>query len=829
MKLVVVGGVAAGASVVARARRLDEHAEIIMIERGHHVSFANCGLPYHIGDVIKDRERLLVQTPESLKSLLNIDTRVSQEVTQIDRENQTVTVKNLIDGTQYTESYDALALCPGAEPLHIPLPGVDLPQVHVLRRISDMDAIKALVDERIERARQAPKGSSSATVKAVVIGAGYIGLEMAENLHHRGVQVTIVEAAPQILPPVDFEIATPVMNHLRTRGITVHVSTAAAAFRQSGDRVAVELNNNETLDADIVIMSVGVRPATALAKQAGLELGPHGGIKVNEHMQTSDPHIWAAGDVVETPHPVLPGTYLTPLAGPANRQGRVVADNVCGRDSVYRSTQGTSVVKVFDMVVGGTGANERQLQKAQIPYRAAHVHPSGHAGYYPGTAMMNLKVLFDPESGRLLGAQASGFDGVDKRLDVLAMAVRHNMTVFDLEDAELAYAPPFGSAKDPVNMVGFVAANSIRGDIHLWYAQDFPKATEGARIIDVRTPEEYKLWHIPGAENVPIATLRQACGNWDTKVPIRLYCAVGFRSYLGERILRQRGFDDVRTLSGGSNTFRAWHDVELEGAAPQPPAVSYPKADAIQVPPSAGRVIELDCTGLACPGPIMKMSQEVAHLNPGDEISVTVSDPGFAHDGPAWAEANGHTVLSLTPQGAGYHMRLRTGSGPSGVANAVAPHGDGMAFVVFSGDFDKVLAAFIMANGALAMGKPVRMFFTFWGLNVLRRGDVQIDKPMMDKMFCKMMPAGPDALKISQLNMGGAGTAMIKKVMKEHDVTPLPKLIQSAMEAGAEITACTMTMDLLGIRKEELIDGVKLGGVATFIAASSASHATMFI
>lgn len=548
-------------------------------------------------------------------------------------------------------------------------------------------------------------------------------------------------------------------------------------------------------------------------------------------MRTSDPHIWAAGDVVETPHPVLPGTSITPLAGPANRQGRVVADNICGRASTYAFTQGTSVVKVFDMVVGGTGANEKQLLAAKTPYRAIHIHPSGHAGYYPGTAMMHMKVLFDPEAGTIYGAQISGFDGVDKRIDALAMAVRNHLTVFDLEEVELAYAPPFGSAKDPINMAGFVGANTIRGDITLWYAQDFPAATEGARIVDVRTPEEFAIWHIPGAENTPIATLRSACEAWDRTVPIRVYCAVGFRSYLGERILRQKGFADVRTLSGGSTTFRAWHDVESEGAAPQAPAISYPATDALHAPrTSPTRLIELDCTGLACPGPIMKMSQAVAGLNPGDELSVTVSDPGFAHDGPAWAQANGHTVVALTPQGAGYHMQLRTGGGPSGTAQPANSGREGMAFVVFSGDLDKVLAAFIMANGALAMGKPVRMFFTFWGLNALRKSGAEApDKSLMDKMLTKMMPSGPDALKLSQMNMGGAGTAMIKKIMKEHDVAALPDLIHSAMESGAEITACTMTMDLLGIRSEELVDGVSLGGVASFIAASDASASTLFI
>ena len=827
VKLVVVGGVAAGASVAARARRLDEDAEIIILERGHHVSFANCGLPYYIGGVIKERDRLLVQTPESLRELLNLDVRTGHEVVNVDREGKTLTIRNVDTGEEYTENYDSLALCPGSEPIHIPLPGVDLPQVQVLRRIGDMDRIKALVDKRI-----AERSGGGEKMKAVVIGAGYIGLEMAENLAHRGIQVTVVEAADHILPPVDHEIAMPVMNHLKSRGIAIHLSAAAAAIVPKGEeQVTVELKNHVNLDADLVIMSVGVRPVTDLAVGAGLELGPHGGIKVNKHMQTSDPSIWAAGDVVETEHPVLPGTYLTPLAGPANRQGRVVADNICGRDSVYESTQGTSIVKVFDMVVGGTGATERQLTAAGIPYRSVHIHPSGHAGYYPGTAMMHIKTLFDPETGRVYGAQVSGYDGVDKRLDTLAMAVRQRMTVFDLEEVELAYAPPFGSAKDPVNMVGFVGSNTIRGDLTLWYPNQFPEIAEDAMIVDVRTPEEYDLWHISGAINAPIAQFREKIEDWDRDKHILLYCAVGFRSYLAYRILVQRGFTNVQTLSGGSNTFRAFFDIDDAGAAPQKPEITYSTADLSTTPGAPPEEIELDCTGLACPGPIMKLSKTMEDLNPGDVVEVTVSDPGFAQDGPAWAKAHGNTVLSLVPKGPGYVMRVRAGGKQDTVDLRVGVDTrEGMSFVVFSGDMDKVLAAFIIANGALAMGEPVRMFFTFWGLNALRRSNPpKTDRKALDKMFKMMMPSGPDDLKLSQMNMGGAGTAMIKKVMKDHDVQSVPELIKSAMASGAEITACTMTMDLLGIAPDDLIDGVNYGGVASFIAASNKSNSTLFI
>ena len=837
MKVVVVGGVAAGASTAARVRRLDESAEIVVLERGHHVSFANCGLPYHVGEVISERSRLILQTPESLREALALDVRLGTEVIAIDRAARTVAVRDVDTGEESTESYDALALCMGAEAVRPPLPGIDHPAIHVLRRIGDMDRIKAQLDAALE----AQKAGRRGVVRAVVIGAGYIGLEMAENLHHRGVKVDVVELSDQILPPVDHEIAAPVEQHLTARGIDLHLSTAAAAFRPlptadgSGDgpadeRVTVELDSGATVDADLVILAAGVRPAVGLAQQAGLELGPKGGIAVDTHMRTSDPHIWAAGDAVETPHPVLSGTHLNPLAGPANRQARVAAENICGRATEYRSTQGTSIVKVFDMVAGGTGATARQLDADGVAYRVVHLHPSGHAGYYPGTAMMHITLLFAPEDGRVLGAQACGFDGVDKRLDLFAMAIRAGLTVYDLEEQELAYAPPFGSAKDPVNMAGFVASNVLRGDLTLWYAQDFPEGTAGARLVDVRTPEEYDLWHIPGAQSVPLPTFRDAIADWDRSAPVRLYCAVGFRSYLAHRILVQSGFEDVATLSGGSTTFKHVHHGQGDYEA-QPPMENYAEkvsvASAVAV--ATGARTDLDCTGLACPGPIMRLAAAMKTADAGDEIRVTVSDPGFALDGPAWASKNGHTLVEMEPQGAGYVATFRKG-GTAPVIGGSLPGPAKTSMVVFSGDLDKVLAAFIIANGAVAMGQEVSMFFTFWGLNALRREDPpRRERKAMEKMFGAMMPRGADALTLSQMHMAGAGTAMIKRVMKQHDVQPLPELIAAAQAGGARLIGCTMTMDLLGIAPTDLIDGVELGGVATFLGEAQESGSTLFI
>ncbi len=822
MKIVVVGGVAAGASVAARARRLDEFAEIVVFERSNHVSFANCGLPYHIGEVITDRDRLLLQTPESLRESLDLDVRIGTEILAIDRGAKSVRARNLATGEEYDEGYDYLALCPGSAPFRPDLPGIDHAGIFVLRNIEDMDAIKAQVDTEVKH--------------AVVIGAGYIGLEMAENLHHRGVTVEIVEMSDQIMPPMDRELTTAMENYLRAHGITLHLGTVAAAFSDSSEhKVTVELKNNTFIDTDLVILAAGVRPSSELAAEAGLELGPNGGIKVDEHMRTSDPDIWAAGDAVEVPHTVLPGSWLIPMAGPANRQGRVAAENMCGRDTTYESTQGTAIVKLFDMVAGGTGATEKQLRALDIPFSKVSIHPSGHAGYYPGTAEMTVKVVFAPDTGRILGAQVAGFDGVDKRLDVLATALRAGLTVYDLEKLELAYAPPFGSAKDPVNMIGFLASNTLQEDLELWYAFDYPEAVDGAQIIDVRRPEEYAIWHIPGAVNVPLQELRASYEDWDRAGTYRLYCASGFRSYLAYRILVQRGFTDVKSLSGGVKTFRTWLELDEPQVEPPPPMVSYAETASLPAPlPPAeaaptGVSVDLDCTGLACPGPIMKLQQRIEELEPGDEVLAHVSDPGFRLDAPAWADKNGHLLISIVPEGPGYAARFRKG-GQQAAGGVAARMKDKKSFVVFSGEFDKQLAAFIIANGALAMGDEVSMFFTFWGLNALRRDKPPArEKSAMERMFETMMPSGPERMPLSQMNMLGGGPALIKRIMKDNNVPSLTELIADAREGGARLVACTMTMELLGMAEEDLLPGIEFGGVATFLGEANESNQALFI
>jgi NADPH-dependent 2,4-dienoyl-CoA reductase/sulfur reductase-like enzyme/peroxiredoxin family protein/rhodanese-related sulfurtransferase/TusA-related sulfurtransferase len=815
MKIVIIGGVAAGMSAAARARRLDESAEIVVLEKGRHVSFANCGLPYHIGGKIKEREQLLLQTPESLKSSLNLDVRIGHEVRGIDRQRRAVQVGDLETGREYEEAYDKLGLCPGAVPLRPALPGIDHPRVLVLRNIDDMDRIKAMVDGGARR--------------VVVIGGGYIGVEMAESLRERGMEVDLVEMVDQIMPPLDREMARDLEVHMRRHGVTLHLGAGAAAFKDEGGRVQVELSTGKAVTADMVILSAGVRPDTTLAKMAGLEVGARGGIKVDSHMMTADKDIYAAGDAVEVEDFVTGASAVIPLAGPANRQGRIVGENMCGRPTSYTSTQGTAIVKVFDMTGGGTGATEKGLKRAGHPFRKIYLHPAGHAGYYPGSAPMHIKVLFEPENGRLLGAQVVGYDGVDKRLDVFATAIRAGMTVHDLERLELAYAPPYGSAKDPVNMAGFVGSNLIKGDVKFWYAEDFPAGTAGALIVDVRGRQEYELGHIPGAVNIPLGKLRERIDEIPRDKPVLVYCKVGFRSYLAYRLLKQRGVERVASLAGGMLTFLNYQDPKPSSGAPEPAVLSYAEEKVVAVKGVAAKV-ELDCTGLQCPGPIRRMKDEISRLAVGDLLQVRATDPGFEADAVAWCKGRGHELVGTDHQGGVIQVVIRKGEVASGGAVVTDMSKNKKTFVVFSGDLDKVMAAFVIANGAQAMGNEVTLFFTFWGLNALRKPALQArGKGALDWMFGWMMPKGPTKLSLSKMNMMGMGTAMMKHVMKSKRVESLPELMAAAKAGGAKLVACSMSMDVMGIRREELIDGIEVGGVASFLGEADQSNVTMFI
>jgi NADPH-dependent 2,4-dienoyl-CoA reductase/sulfur reductase-like enzyme/rhodanese-related sulfurtransferase len=541
LRLIVVGGVAGGATAAARARRLNESAEIIVFERGEHVSFANCGLPYYVGREIAERESLLLETPESLHARYRLDVRARTEVLAIERAEHRVRARDLESGREYTEHYDRLILSPGAAPIRPPLPGIEHPRIFSLRTLPDSDEIKAMVDGGARR--------------AVVIGGGFIGLEMAENLRRRGLEVALVELLDQVMPPFDKEMVTPVHEELRSHGVALHLADAVAEFEDEQDGLTAVLESGARLPADLVVLSIGVRPETTLAAEAGLEIGPHGGIHVDDDMRTSDPDIYAVGDAVEVRDCVVGGTALIPLAGPANRQGRIAADRVFGRESEYHGTQGTSIVRVFGLTLALTGASEKTLTRVGHAHEKVYIHPMQHAGYYPGAERLAIKLLFSPADGKVLGAQIAGQEGVDKRIDVLATAIRAGMTVYDLEELELAYAPPFGSAKDPINMAGFVAANVLKGDTEIIHA-DALEQVEG-ELIDVRDPDEHSEGHIPGSRNVPVDDLRDRLDELPTDRPLVVYCQIGLRGYVAERILRQRGYT-VLNLSGGFNTYRGY-------------------------------------------------------------------------------------------------------------------------------------------------------------------------------------------------------------------------------------------------------------------------------
>lgn len=544
MKYIIVGAVAGGASTAARLRRLDEHAEIIIFEKGEYISYANCGLPYYIGDVIKERNKLFVQTAASFNKRFNIDVRVTTEVTAIDPVKKTVTAIKKETGEVYKETYDKLILSPGAEPLQPPLPGINSEGIFTLRNVKDTDYIKSYVQKKDVK-------------KTVVIGAGFIGLEMAENFHDLGLEVTVIEMGNQILAPVDFPIAAIAQQHIRIKGINLRLSLAVTGFTKNGQQIEVALNNGEVLTADMVLLSIGVRPDTRLAVQAGLKIGTARGIWVNEYLQTSNPDIYAVGDAIEFENPITGQSMITPLAGPANKQGRICANNVVlGNVQKYKGSINTAIVKVFDMTVGTAGTASKHLRTANINHIVSTTHNGSHAAYYPDAKQMTVQIAFSPDNGRLLNAQIAGYDGVDKRLDILSSFIRQNKTIYDLIEFEHAYAPPYSSAKDPVNMAGFVAENILLERLKIFYWNELENLKPDDILLDVRRDDEYNAGKIANAINIPVDEIRERLREIPKDKNIYIYCEAGLRGYLAQRILKQNGFSNVANLSGGYNTWK---------------------------------------------------------------------------------------------------------------------------------------------------------------------------------------------------------------------------------------------------------------------------------
>lgn len=823
MKVLIVGGVAGGASAAARLRRNDESAQIILFERGEYISFANCGLPYYIGGVIREKSKLTVQTPESFHARFNVDIRTQSEVIAIDREKKTVRVRKA-GGSVYEESYDKLLLSPGAEPLRPNFPGFDGKKVFTLRNIPDTYKIKDFMDQN------SPKS-------AVVVGGGYIGIEAAENLHRQGIKVTIVELSPHIIPPVDADTAAQLHNHLRSKGVDLRLGTGVSAIEEKDGGLLFTLSRGEPVKADFCVLAAGVSPESKLAGEAGLALGMRNAIAVNEYMQTSDGNIYAVGDAVQVSDAVLGGPAFIPLASPANRQGRIAADNICGKQVPYDGAQGSSILGVFDMTMAATGLSEGALQKRNIPYLKSFTYSPSNASYYPGGLPMSIKLLFSPDTGRVLGAQAVGFAGVDKRVDVIAAVIRLGGKVSDLTRLELCYAPPFSSAKDPVNMAGYAAENILKGMVTPFYAEDVEKLDpENTVLVDVRTPMEFANGTLPGAINLPLDSLRQTFAQLPRDKEIAVFCQIGLRGYLASRILTQQGFANVRNLSGG---YRLWKEMQAdsEGAEHPLPPVSLETEtqlfeDKKQTSGSRAepKKIQVDACGLSCPGPILAVSKAMEKAEAGDIFTVAATDPAFAGDIAAFCRRTGNKLLDSSFDGRSFQVTLeKGGEAPSG-ENASALCKNEKSIIVFSGDLDKAIASFIIANGALAMGRKVNMFFTFWGLTVLRKPErVNAPKDFMGRMFGKMMPRGSEKLALSKMNMGGMGAKMIRSVMKNKNISSLEDLIKQAMDLGVHITACSMSMDVMGIKKEELIDGVEIGGVAGFLSSAEESDMSLFI
>ncbi len=830
-KVVIVGGVAGGASTAARLRRVDEDAEIIMLERGEHISFANCGLPYHIGEIIEERSKLLVQTPDAMRKRFKIDVRVFNEVVSIDRENKTVEIKNLKTQETYTESYDILVLSPGANPIAPPIRGIDHPNIFTLRNIPDTDTIKEFVDNQ--------KPSS-----ATVVGGGFIGLEMAENLHHRGIDVTIVEMADQVMGPIDYEMAALVHEHIRSKNVNLILKDGVKEFADNKGQVKVTLRSGLLIETDMVIMAIGVKPDTTLAKDCGLELGDRGGIKVNEYLQTSDPSIYAIGDAIEVEDFVTGKNTLIPLAGPANKQGRIAANNIAGKTEAYKKTQGTAIAKVFDLAVASTGVNEKTLKQDGIKYIASITHSASHAGYYPGAIPLSIKILFTPK-GKLLGAQIVGYNGIDKRIDVLATCLRFGKTVFDLQELELAYAPPFSSAKDPVNMAGYVAGNIINGDTDIVHWHEIIDADlTKVQLVDVRTQLEWDLGTIEGAIHIPLDEMRDRLNELPKDKELIIFCQVGLRGYLATRILKQNGFTGVKNLSGGCKTYQPVykeinHDKSYIDSIPcgnnnqVADCIGNPtiKSEVKTVPTK--NIVKLDACGLQCPGPIMQVFQKMQTLEAGQILEVRATDPGFVSDIPVWCQRTGNNLVKQEKEGNCFIAYIQKGSDSKAAVSpveTVTNSPQDKTLVVFSGDLDKAIASFIIANGAASMGRKVTMFFTFWGLNILRKNSkVKTKKAFLDKMFGMMMPKGSKKLKLSNMNMLGMGPKMIRFVMTNKNVDSLETLIEQAKLAGIRLVACQMSMDVMGIKKEELIEGVEVGGVASYLGAAEESNVNLFI
>ncbi len=811
-KYLIIGGVAGGASAATRLRRDDEQAEIILVERDNDISYANCGMPYYLGGVITDRTRLNVTTPEFLRLRFNIDVRVQTEALKISPKQHQVELTDHKSGKSYIETYDKLLLATGSRAFVPPTPGLDSEGCFVLKTLADTDRIKTYYDEH--------KPDS-----IVVMGGGPIGMELIENYTRLGVKVTLVEAAPQILSMYDVELARTVTDHLRTRGVDVRLSTNVTGVTTSAAGLDVALADGSHLTTGMLFVVAGIRPESSLAAAAGLGVSDKGAIQVDNYLATTSQDIFAVGDVIEIKEMVSGQVMNISLAGPANKQGRTAADNMAGGSHEYEGALASGILGIFDLTAASTGLSERQAKAGGLDCLSATIHSQDHAGYYPGSAPLTLKLVFTPE-GNILGAQGVGYGGVDKRIDVIATAIRGGLGVEALTNLDLCYAPQYSSAKDPVNMLAFTAQNILNGRLKPIYASAVNdlKAADWY-ILDVRTPAEITSGAIPGSHVIELDELRANLHKLTTKKKYLVYCASGQRSYMAARILEQHGYD-AYSLIGGFHTYQDFQD-DLPAVASATAQTAPSKAELFNHNAAPSAVV--DATGLLCPGPLGLVSKTIKTIQPGEILTVTASDPAFKPDITAWCTSTGNELLDVNAAGINITARIQKGA-TDHIRQIDSPGGNAKTIVVFSDDIDRVIAAFFIANGAAGMGRDVTLFFTFWGLNVLRKpGSVPVKKDLISRAFGAMMPRGSQHLHLSQMNMGGAGTQLIRWLMIKKHIGTLEALIAQAREAGVHMVACSTSMDLMGIKEAELVEGVTIGGVATYLGLAEHADTNLFI
>lgn len=802
-RVVIVGGVAGGASAAARLRRLNEDLEIIIFEKGSYVSFANCGLPYHIGEVIQNRESLLLQTPESLKARFNIDVRVNSEVIEVNSSEKKIKVK-MDDGREMDEKFDFLILAPGAKPLVPNIKGIENSKILTLRNMNDMDKIK----EKLE---------SKNIKRAVVVGGGYVGVETAENISHLGITTTLIEAASNILAPFDGEMVNILEYEIVNNGINLMTGEKVIEFREKNRGIEIILESNKVVETDIVILAIGVIPDTKFLSNSGVLLGEKGHILVNDKLETNIPGIYAVGDAILVKNYITNESSAIPLAGPANRQGRIVAGNIENRNEKYKGSLGTAIIKVFGLTGASTGLNERAVKRLNISYERIYLHPNDHASYYPGATPISIKLIYEKGSGKILGAQVIGIKGVDKFIDVIATTIKFGGKLEDLAELELAYAPPFSSAKSPINMAGFVGLNLEEGLVEQIVMEDLKNYDKNKQIIlDVREEVEVATGKIDNSINIPLSELRKRFIELPKDKEILIYCAVGLRGYIASRFLLQNGYR-VKNIAGGiKSKIKDIHFIDKSNNQNKIESASIIEGE------------YLDLSGLSCPGPLVKIKERIDNLKEEEILKVKVSDPGFYNDIQSWCKTTKNSLLSLEKKNGYIFATLKKSGVTKNNDNKIIETKEGVTIVVFSGDLDKAIAAFIIANGALAMGKKVTMFFTFWGLSILKRKNLE-KKSWIEKMFAMMLPKNSNQLPISKMNFFGIGAKLIRWVMKQKNIMSLEELMKKAIESGVEITACTMSMDVMGITQEELIDGINYGGVGQYLGATEGANTNLFI